>query len=230
MSPWDKAPRGSFTLLQTPLGRVFVTCWHVEQRVREFLRDDPGAHLVGFLVVPPKPPLKTFLVGLRPFELVCWDINSDLAVYQRRNDTQDYGEHVFLDYPSACCTDLRKGELVTLVGYPGEFTTIGQEVGDFGTNMIGLHVDNVTEERVTLVNESGHWDVNNFVDPPPSRPNLGGMSGCPAFVIRSGRYLLAGIMTEAGFNDSVIYLARLPPLRPNGMFDMKHWAGTDHSK
>ena len=78
-TPWDGAERATFTLVQAGEMHVFITCFHVLNRLREMQKRDSSAQLVAYAVM--KDGWPRGLAEFNTFHLVDESELLDVAVF-----------------------------------------------------------------------------------------------------------------------------------------------------
>jgi hypothetical protein len=121
-----------------------------------------------------------------------------------------------------------RGEVVTLVGFPGAFRFTHQSFGAFEPAGLGFVVSSVSDRSIVLADETGSRRTESRglrkIDSIP----FGGFSGAPAFLFRDDMFHLIGFMRggskELDGNSplslpGVAFLSPATYLLPNGRLD-----------
>jgi hypothetical protein len=211
--PWEKTERATFTLLATGHRHLFITCFHVLNKLQEMQKKNPLAEIVAYMGFPPG------LAELNGFTLLDHSKRLDVGVFRGLEDTVELPGFHFIDYESSYLADPAVGEPVSIVGYPGANVAVTQKRADFGFMHIGLMASCVSEQRIILANEHGGRCFTHYDDPTCSRIPLGGLSGSPAFVLRNQIPRFVGIVTDSSDNDQTIMISRLGCLKGDGTLD-----------
>lgn len=208
--PWDKMPRGTFSLIDAGDCRVAVTCFHVVESLNRAREVEGDAELVGYV------SFAQGLIELFGYKLIDGDPNLDIAIFIGNGDSLEIPGRRFIDFQGCYCGDVSQGEPILIVGYPGAGASVTPVLADFGYMHLLLPVSSVSDHRLVLANEQGTREFEYFDDPHKKEIDLGGLSGSPAFVLRNGRYYFAGIVTDCSERDQTILVSRLGCLDRNG--------------
>jgi len=213
--PWDETRYGTFTLLRLGERHVFVTCWHVWNKLQQMQSEDSSAQIVAYLTSMP------CLVELNGFSLVdsSDEKSLDVAVFRAESDFVELFGMRFVDYEEAYLSDPKCGEVVYIVGYPGSNVEVGHSLADFGYMYISFRASSVSETRIILADEYGDREFLDNDDPQRENYALGGLSGSPAFIVRDGRLRFVGIVTDGSDESKTIIVSRLGCLKPDGTLD-----------
>lgn len=209
--PWAKADRATLTLISTEQRHVFVTCFHVLQRLEQMRTKDPSAQMAAYMGVNGRT------VELTGFRLLDSDERSlDVAVFRRQEDRIILPGLEFFDYSSSYVADPVQGDLISIVGYPAVNITVTRNKGLFGFMHLGLPVSSVSPNRIVLADEHGSREFVHYDDPACRGISLGGLSGSPAFVHREGEARFVGIVTEGSDKDQTVFISRLGCINADG--------------
>jgi hypothetical protein len=222
-TPWVKAERGSFALVNAGTRDVFVTCFHVLEALREAWEKDPSALMVAYSAMEHHG--RTMLAEYNTFELIDESKSLDVAIFRGLLDRIlifDLPDRELIDYRASYLEDPKAGEPVMIVGYPGANVSLSPELADLGYMQIGYTASSVSDRYVVLANESGTRKFSDYSVPSRQGVSLGGLSGSPAFVLREQRPRFIGIVSESGdtgTTDDTIFVSRLGCLKPDGTLD-----------
>jgi len=211
--PAEVSCSGTCVFVETGAGRVILTANHVLEHFRNAKIKDVGAGLavnLGFGVT-------AFIEAPR---VIDEDKSLDLAVIDWPHLMQFPGNSKRY-FPIATWSIPRpkRGDAVTVVGFPGAFREVTEHVGSFSLLRIGMVVSNDPGRNVWLVDEDKTLRTEidgRIVD---RKPDLGGISGSPGFFLRDGRFHLAGLVYECNPDGTMIALSSATVLSPLGMID-----------
>ncbi len=156
---------------------------------------------------------------LTGFDLIDSEESLDVAVFRGLEDRVELPGSEFIDFPSSYLADPVPGDHVTVVGYLGANVKVTRRKARFGLMSLDLSASSVSEKRIVLANEHGERQFVHYEDPTCHGIPLGGLSGSPAFVDRSGRARFVGIVTDGSDKDQTLLISRLGCLRPDGTLD-----------
>jgi hypothetical protein len=222
-TPWVKAERGSFALVNAGKRDVFVTCFHVLEALRKAKDKDSSALIVAYS--PKECQGRRMLAEYNTFELIDECRSLDVAVFRGlldRISTFDLPNHEFIDYRASYLEDPKAGDPVMIVGYAGANVSLSPKLAGLGYMQIGYTASSVSNRYVVLANECGTRKFTDYSVAPRKGVSLGGLSGSPAFVLREQRPRFIGIVSEAsdtGTTDDTIFISRLGCLNPDGTLD-----------
>jgi hypothetical protein len=199
---------------------VIVTCCHVWDELETIRRQWPTAELVGYFL----HAAEGSLVVLNRFELIDRDRKSlDVAVLGGTENEIFLPGALWVDYEKSYIEDPQPGEPILIVGYPGDNIRVSESKADFGHMLLGLCASSISDRQITLVNEHGTREYNDFDEPIRSGISFGGLSGSAAYLIRDSIPRFVGIVTECSEAektvDRTIMISRLGCLNPNGTLD-----------
>lgn len=199
---------GTGTLIDTGRRKILVTARHVIVKVREVRAEHPEA---GFAVNLGNGTTPFF----PEFEVIDEDADLDLAVvsfphlHRWTGHTKRYFPVRQWPIPVP-----RRGDAITIVGFPGCERRPYETFGSFSPVGIGMVVSNEPGRHIVLADESGTLTTykNGLAEPGGIEP--GGMSGSAGFFFQGDWFHLAGFVYEG--RPGFLFLAPGASLSPEG--------------
>ena len=198
----------SFGLVDTGIKRLLVTCHHVWQTLQEERRTFPGLKMCACL--DKGPP-----VVVHPEQLIDADTNLDLATFDMASLLPGCAGRTFFPLSSKEESDVRRGDRIAFIGYPGRFRSSDRTGIQFGFSMYAVNVSDFNALRL-VVNLSRAKEVR-YREPeqPDQESPHGGISGSPCFLVRSDQPLqLVAFATEEAMQ--ILRFTRARCLNPDG--------------
>jgi hypothetical protein len=209
--PWERVERATLTLIWTGYRHVFVTCYHVLNRLLELRKRNPSAEMVAYT------GSGNGLMELTGFRLIDADQRSlDVALFGGLEDRVSLPGLQFIDYHSSYLADPVPGDFASIVGYPGANINVTTSKASFGYMHLGLPVSCASDKRIVLADEHGTRDFRHYENPTCRGIPLGGLSGSPAFVYRNGQPRFVGVVTDSSDRDQTIFVSRLGCINADG--------------
>jgi hypothetical protein len=202
---------GTATLLELESKKLAITCSHVIEKYRaHWMSNRRAIFQIG-------------TVKLNPIAQILSDSpEADLATILLSNDQAekltDSGMQFFVpvSWPPAPVTDK---DWIAVGGYPAVWRDrVAWDTLEFKGYSIGATpVTTVRETQIGCRFERDRWVWNSKLDGLVDPLDLGGMSGGPAFVLRSLHWELAGVVFEFNPNLDVLFLRPAHMIERNGL-------------
>ena len=221
-SPLTVKDNGTCGFVDTGERKLLVTAHHVLADFQKKRATNPGAVLCVCL-----GPVSMFLEA--PLVLDFDENTLDLAIIDfphldriRNHQKQYFAIH---ELPIAVA---RRGEAVTLVGFPGARRLTHADFGAFEPAGLGYSVSDVSDRTIVLADESGTRRSEGIGIKEDEDIPLGGFSGTPGFVLRGNSLDLVGFLragskqTQGGpamVLPGVVFLSPATYLKADGTLD-----------
>jgi hypothetical protein len=209
---------GTCGLVDTGQRKVLLTAQHVLKQFRAMKRDHPEAVLAVNL-----GPGMTVAIGAP--EVLAEDDALDLAVLASPSGAPQGPGKRYFPIKSWPIPSARRGEAVTIVGFPGRRRRTTESFGVFEPFGVGMTVSAVHDRSIILADETGTIRTQILGQPVDENIALGGFSGSPAFVLRGDGLHLIGILRAGseeigpGAAGGMVFLAPTTYLLPDGSLD-----------
>jgi hypothetical protein len=213
----SKLNNGTVSLLRLDCGPVAVTCYHVTDFYRE--RVNGGEKCL-------------FQVGqcrLDPLDqLLSESSNADLAVLKLTEAQADEmvadGSHIgsrFFVPPSWPPVRAAEGDDVAFCGFPGEWReAVNYDSLQFASYSIGDRVTGVGKLAFFCAFDRQSWLKRFDYKGADSLPEFRGMSGGPAFALRSLNFEFVGVIKEYAADTDAIYFAHAGLIGSDGHINL----------
>lgn len=199
---------GTGTFIDTGRRKILVTAHHVLAKVRDVKANHPQGGLAVNLAsgVTPFYP---------DFDVLAEDAEADLAVlaFPFLPQWQGHNKRYFPIQTWPIPTP-RRGDPVTLVGFPGAARRAFGTFGSFSPVGVGMLVSNDPSRHVVLANETGSLTTieNGVVRLGGIEP--GGLSGTAGFFFRDSAFHVAGFVYEGSLD--MLFMTPGARLQPDG--------------
>lgn len=202
---------GSFGLVDTGKKKLLVTCHHVWDEFQK--ARDIDSELRILVCLDRNSPV--VLSG----EPIYQDKTLDIATFDMEYLLPACGGRKFYPVHQNPAPQVRKGDLLFFVGYPGLLRCVTHEGVGFGRRRFALNVSNV--DGLCF-----HADISNarilYETKPESGKEgdwLGGISGSPCFLVRQGQLpLLVGFVRNYWMN--LLWFTHARSLNQDGTHDV----------
>ena len=194
---------GTVTLVNLGTGPMLVTCYHVLDSYRELLKKNESVLFqVGNVELN---PLSQLIGENERLDIATISLNSEQA-----EDIKRGGEigSCFFEPRSWPPPTPEEGEFVSFGGFPGRWREryAFDEIVFPSFSIGACMVKQVAEDRFACQFEREYW-VNSFnTDNRPHLYDLGGMSGCPAFIHRGLYWDFVGVIYAFSAPYDIMYL------------------------
>ena len=205
---------GTFTLVETPTQRLFITAFHVWRKFERIKKERQNAVMATLNELGLLQPTE--------FEFVDGDERClDLVVLRAaRGDHVDPWGKSFYRVPAWPISRGKVGESVDLVGYTGKDRAIvGDLIVEFGYTHFCFGVSNVSDRGLLLAPVYGARVVVEKNPIHGEKFEIGGISGGPVFCYRDGKAHLVGFVSEGNTSDDCIFVTHASYVRENGTLD-----------
>lgn len=208
--------RGSATLVNLGTGPMVVTCEHV---IAGYQKMSAAYNNVLFQIGK---------VEIDPFkQLIALDARLDLATIQL-SDAQ--ANAITSSGPIGSCIfepkswppkPVKEGEFVAFGGFPGSLRTIEDfdEIAFASWSSGATEISSVSEGQFVSKFDREFWVSSFGTDYHLTISNLGGLSGCPAFINRGLYWDFIGIVSSYHENYDAMFFSAASRLRVNGTID-----------
>ena len=209
---------GTCGFLDTGSRKILLTAWHVVEKFQQVRADHGTAVLAVNLGTG-------CTVALDDPEIIDGDASFDVASVAFP-DLARHAPHDKQYFPVRVWPIARAqvGDLVALVGFPGERRTTNAALGPFEPVGAGFTVVAVSERSVALSDQSGTMSLVTSGVAVADRVRLGGFSGSPVFLVHPDGPQIIGILRagseSVGRNaGNIVLVSPTCYLRQDGTFD-----------
>ncbi len=211
----------SGALVYTGEKYLLVTCYHVWNKFREHMAEHPDALVAAVLGAGPATVVSSFPLSdeAQALDISILDVTGSEFAKEVANRFATVPE-----WPPARAV---AGDSIVVIGFPGSdkkavLDQAGVEAVQFSTTSLMFVVTSVSDRHIVLADvENARREIKLSEDDMGPDFSFGGMSGCPAFVSRSGRFDFAGIMYEGPDRDyrSLFFLSHATFITKTGKID-----------
>ena len=190
---------GSATILQLPAALIAVTCAHVIEGFREAFRKDSRVHFQ--LGTCPVSILDMIIAEDASLDLATIDLSalSSLGSLSERDEDIPLTALVPGTWPPAAVS---RGERLIVSGFPGAGwrSEAPDGIVDAPALTIGAIACDVDNDGVVIEITRDRWLSEEFQEVPDTVRNvdLGGLSGCPVFAVRSSLEFVGVVAMSTG--------------------------------
>lgn len=205
---------GTFSLVETPKQRFFITAFHVWRQFEQVKEEYPDAVLATLD--------GQGMLGLTEVEYLDGEehVLDVVVLHAPRTDYVELQGKSFFRIPEWPIPRVNDGNTVDILGYAGnDRELIGDSIVVFGNSHFGLSVSSVSDRGFVLAPDGG---PRVFLMKNPCHGEqfeIGGMSGGPVFCSRNGVTHLVGFVRAGGSSDNCIFVSHANYLQDNGTLD-----------
>lgn len=195
---------GSAAIVQLPSALVAVTCAHVIDGFRMAVRDDERFHFqLGSM---PLPVLDMIIAEEGGLDLATIDLSTlaSVAVLSERDDETPLFALTPQKWPPS---EVTRGEQLIVTGFPGgDYRThVAYGIVDAPSFTLGAVAVDVDRAGIVIELRRDQWLTEDFQEVSDSIRELdvGGLSGCPVFAVRSSLEFVGVVTMNTGSLDGL---------------------------
>jgi hypothetical protein len=212
---------GTCGFVDTGSVRLLLTAWHVVEKFQKMRLGHPATVLAVNLG-------RGCTIALAEPEIIDSDRSFDIATIAFPHLSESAAEHGKAYFPARTwpIPRVKRGDLVAMVGFPGERRHAADGWGSFEPVGAGFSVSSASDRNIVLADESGTMETLTSRGAKGGAVRLGGFSGTPVFLVQPGRPELVGVL-RAGSESmgpnagSTVFLTPTYFLSRDGTFDRR---------
>jgi hypothetical protein len=196
---------GSFGLVDTGKKKLLVTCCHIWDGFQKERFENGDLEMrIGLG--------KKETVVFAPDSAIGEDRELDIATFDMEPLLGAFGGSKFYDLTQNPVREVAKGDVLFFIGFPGHLRRVIDGVAIFGRSPYGVSVCGVDGWRF----------YSDITDVAMHQDELGGMSGCPCFLVRWGKPIqLVGFATHVLMRN-LLFFTHARCLKPDGTINNHH--------
>lgn len=204
---------GTVALIDFGRGPIAITCSHVLEGYREWLKKDGEAMFqIGNLEIN---PLENIIDEDEKLDLAT--IKLDQAGLQKIVGREEIGSSSFrpVSWPPK---DVKEGEYILFGGYPGLWKShfSGTEIVFDSFSSGASAVTSVGPDYMICQFEREYWTYGFNLRNPEDLHDLGGLSGSPVFILRDLHFEFVGIVYQFSQKFDLMYIRPSKFVREDG--------------